>query len=77
VAKSPFAKATPRSSSGKGKLNKNTMTFLLDELKELRKMVGAKKPVETAKQVWGCKQCLSKVSTWREQVGEFSAWGQL
>ena len=45
------------------------MTFLLEELKELRKMVGMKKGGESAKQFWGCTQCLSNPTVWKDTSG--------
>lgn len=45
------------------------MTYLLEELKELRKMVGMKKSGEPAKQFWGCQQCLSNPISWKEPAG--------
>jgi hypothetical protein len=67
AVKSPFTKAAPKSS--RNKLSKNTMTFLLEELKELRKMVGMKKTGDTGKQFWGCNQCLSNKKAWPELGG--------
>ena len=50
-------------------VNKNTMVYLLEELKELKKIVGLKKVGDSAKKLWGCEQCLSNPTVWKESTG--------
>lgn len=76
TVKSPFSKAVPRST--RSKVNKNTMTHLLEELKELRKMVGLKKQplkkgAEADKNLWGCQQCISNPTVWKESTAAAEA----
>jgi hypothetical protein len=45
------------------------MVYLLEELKELKKIVGLKKVGDSAKKLWGCEQCLSNPTVWKESTG--------
>ena len=69
VSRSPFAKSP--SKVNKNKLSKITMTMMLEELKELRRMVGMKKTSDSPRELWGCKQCLSNPTSWKEPRGIF------